>query len=160
MRLANWLIRLGALILVLTGLAHAMGELSGPPQARNDTERQLLDLMTHYEFDIAGRTLTTGRIVSGYSWFMAATLVIIGVGAFFMMRGAATHSAKRTVAGFLVTFSAAIFVIAVIFWFIIPIAMIGLAFTCFAGGFLASLRAPCDRSTITAPIGRIASADS
>jgi len=160
MRLANWMIRVGALILVLTGLAHAMGELSGPPEARNDTEHQLLDLMAHYEFDIAGRTLTTGRIVSGYSWFMAATLVLIGVGTFFLMRGASTSEAKRTVAGFLVAFSATIFAIAAIFWFIIPIAMIGLAFGCFAAGFLALLRAKREEGTIATPIGRIASADS
>src|SRR5277367_2022127 len=66
----------GGVWLVLIGLVHALS-LIGKQVPANDTERQLLELMTNYRFDLMGSTRSMGELLRGFSVsFMLAGLFI------------------------------------------------------------------------------------
>ena len=56
----------GAVVLILLGAAHSMS-LIGKMTPTNETERQLLDLMTTYRFNLAGSMRTMDNLFRGFS---------------------------------------------------------------------------------------------
>ena len=61
---------------MLIGLVHALS-LIGKQVPANDTERQLLELMTNYRFDLMGSMRSMGELFRGFSVsFMLAALVM------------------------------------------------------------------------------------
>jgi hypothetical protein len=66
----------GAVWLLLIGAGHSLS-LLGTPVAANDTERQLLDLMAHYKFNVMGSMRSMDNFLRGFSIsFMLAALVM------------------------------------------------------------------------------------
>jgi len=76
----NWgrrLFQTGAVVLVLLGLVHSLSLFEKPVPA-NDTEKQLLDLMANYKFNLMGSARSMADLMRGFSAsFMLAAL---GVG--------------------------------------------------------------------------------
>ncbi len=72
------LFKTGAVVLVLLGLVHSISLIEKLVPA-NDTERQLLDLMNTYRFDLMGSARSMADLLQGFSIsFMVAAL---GLGA-------------------------------------------------------------------------------
>jgi hypothetical protein len=66
----------GAVWLLLLGAVHSLS-LLGTPVAVNDTEKQLLDLMAHYKFNVMGSMRSMDNFLRGFSIsFMLAALVM------------------------------------------------------------------------------------
>ena len=128
------------MLLVLTGLAHALGQLRGPEMAANDTEQTLLALMTNYEFDMLGRKLTLMTVMVGFGWMFSVAFLMQGVGGLVLMRGSWNDVALlRRLAVLNLIFLVLALLIAVIFFPPPPIAFIMAAIPCFA---LAVMHAP------------------
>lgn len=56
----------GATFLLLLGAVHALS-LFGKPVPANDTERQLLDLMSNYKFNVMGSMRSMDNFMRGFS---------------------------------------------------------------------------------------------
>jgi hypothetical protein len=68
------LFKLGGVVRVLLGLVHAIS-LFEKLVAANDTEKQLLDLMTNYKFNLMGASRSMNDLLRGFSIsFMLAAL--------------------------------------------------------------------------------------
>lgn len=68
------LFKTGAILLVVIGLVHSLSLLQKQVPA-NDTERQLLDLMSNYKFDLMGSMRSMDDLLHGFSIsFMLASL--------------------------------------------------------------------------------------
>jgi hypothetical protein len=72
------LFKAGAVELVLLGLVHSLS-LFGKKVTGNDSERQLLDLMTNYKFVLMGSTLTMEGFLRGFSISFLIAMLGIGV---------------------------------------------------------------------------------
>ncbi|HLW84942.1 MAG TPA: hypothetical protein VKR60_06965 [Candidatus Sulfotelmatobacter sp.] len=68
----------GAVALILLGLVHSLS-LIGKPIAANDTERQLLDLMSNYKFDLMGSMRSMDNFMRGFSINFAIAMVGLGL---------------------------------------------------------------------------------
>lgn len=73
------LFRIGAAWLILLGLVHSIS-LIKPLAPANDTERQLLDLMVNYKFNLMGSMRSMMDLFRGFS--IAFMLAALGLGAF------------------------------------------------------------------------------
>jgi hypothetical protein len=68
------LFKTGAVLVVLLGLVHSISLFQKMAPA-NDTERQLLDLMTNYKFDLMGSQRSMMDLLRGFSTsFMVSAL--------------------------------------------------------------------------------------
>lgn len=131
---------IGCVLLVLTGLAHALGQLAGPAPAGNDTEKTLVELMTTYEFNMLGRHLTLMTVMVGFGWMFSVAFLMQGVGGLVLMRGSWNDVALvRRLAALNLIFLVLALLVAVIFFPQPPIAFIVAAIPCFA---LAVMHAP------------------
>jgi hypothetical protein len=66
----------GAILLVILGLVHSLSLIKAPVPS-NGTERQLLDLMSNYKFDLMGSERSMDNLLRGFSIsFMLAALVL------------------------------------------------------------------------------------
>src|ERR1700683_3163808 len=72
------LFKTGAGFLLLLGLVHSLSLFNQNVPA-NDTERQLLDLMTNYKFTVMGSVRTMNDFMRGFS--IAFMLAAFGLGA-------------------------------------------------------------------------------
>jgi hypothetical protein len=68
----------GALLLIVMGLVHSLSLVKAPVPS-NDTERQLLDLMFNYRFNLLGSLRSMQDLMTGYS--IAFLLAALGLGA-------------------------------------------------------------------------------
>jgi hypothetical protein len=75
---ARRLFKLGGVVLVLLGLVHAISLFEKPVPA-NDTEKQLLDLMTNYKFNLMGSSRSMNDLLRGFS--ISFMLAALGFGA-------------------------------------------------------------------------------
>ena len=83
----------GAVWLLVLGLVHSLS-LLGTPVPANDTERQLLDLMSHYQFNVMGSMRSMDNFMRGFSIsFMLATLVMGSLD--LVLRGESAGLLKR-----------------------------------------------------------------
>jgi uncharacterized membrane protein len=83
----------GAILLIVMGLVHSLSLIKGPV-ASNETERQLLDLMSNYKLDLLGSMRSMENLMTGFSIsFMFAAL---GFGALdIVLRRERTQLIKR-----------------------------------------------------------------
>jgi hypothetical protein len=72
------LFTIGAVVLVLLGLVHSLSLFEKPVPA-NDTERQLLDLMSNYKFNVMGSMRSWDNFIRGFS--ISFMLSALGLGA-------------------------------------------------------------------------------
>ena len=68
----------GSILLILAGLAHSLSLLQNPVPA-NDTERQLMDLMSNYHINIMGSMRSMDDFMRGFS--IAFMLAMFAIGA-------------------------------------------------------------------------------
>lgn len=68
----------GAILLIVMGLVHSLSLVKAPVPS-NDTERQLLDLMSDYKFDLLGSMRSMQNLMTGFS--ISFMLAALGLGA-------------------------------------------------------------------------------
>lgn len=87
------LFKLGGVLLVLLGLVHAISLFEKLVPA-NDSEKQLLDLMTNYKFNLMGSSRSMNDLLRGFSIsFMLAALSFGGLD--LVLSGERTALLKR-----------------------------------------------------------------
>jgi hypothetical protein len=126
----------GAVWLVLLGLVHSLS-LIGSPQPANETERQLLDLMSNYKFSLMGSMRSMDNLVRGFSIsFMLGSLAL----------GALDWTLRRERAGLLkrvavvnAVWLAAMTLVSLRYFFAVPTSFLAVALLVFT---LASIKLP------------------
>jgi hypothetical protein len=71
------LFKLGGAFLILMGLVHSIS-LFQNMAATNDTEKQLIDLMNNYRFDMMGSLRNMAELLRGFS--VAFMITVLGLG--------------------------------------------------------------------------------
>jgi hypothetical protein len=83
----------GAILLLLMGLVHSLSFINAPVPA-NETERQLLDLMSNYKFNLLGSMRSMNNLMTGFS--ISFMLAALGFGALdFVLRREPSQLLKR-----------------------------------------------------------------
>jgi hypothetical protein len=132
------LFKTGAVLLVVLGLVHSLSLFHQNTPA-NDTEKQLLDLMTNYQFDLMGSMRTMSGLVRGFSIsFMLGVLALAALD--LLLAGERTGLLKR-VAMVNAIWLAAMSTVAVRYFFILPLSFLATAMVIFA---LAWLKLPSE----------------
>lgn len=123
----------GAVWLLVLGLVHSLS-LLGKPSPANETERQLLDLMSHYQFNIMGSMRSMDNFLRGFSIsFMLATLVM---GAINLTLRRERPSLLKRIAMVNATWLAAMTAVSVRYFFIVPESFLIIALLIFALAWL------------------------
>jgi hypothetical protein len=132
------LFKAGAVLLVVLGLVHSLSLFHQNIPA-NDTEKQLLDLMTNYQFDLMGSMRTMSGLLRGFS--ISFMLSALALGALdLLVAGERTGLLKR-VAMVNAIWLAAMCAVAVRYFFILPLSFLATAMVIFA---LAWLKLPSE----------------
>ncbi len=79
------LFKTGAWVLILLGLAHSLSLFQKPLPA-NDIEKQLLDLMDGYKFNLLGSLRSMADLLQGFSASFAVAALCLGVLALLLSR--------------------------------------------------------------------------
>jgi len=82
---ARRLFAFGAFWLLLIGLVHSLSLIKNLVPA-NDTERQLIDLMTNYKFNLMGTMRSMDNLFRGFSIAFMLAALALGAIAFFLRR--------------------------------------------------------------------------
>jgi len=83
----------GAILLIVMGLVHSLSLIKAPSPA-NETERQLLDLMSNYRFSLMGSMRSMQNLMTGFS--IAFMFAALGLGAVdFALRRERSELLKR-----------------------------------------------------------------
>jgi hypothetical protein len=128
----------GALLLVLLGLAHSLSPFEKPVPA-NETERQLLDLMANYKFNLMGSVRSMADLLRGFSvTFMLAAL---GIGALDLLLSRERAGMLKRVAIINVIWLAVMTAVSLRYFFAAPTSFLGAALLIFA---LAWLKLPSE----------------
>lgn len=122
----------GCVVLALMGIAHLAGSLQQPPP-RDETERQLLDLMTSYRMDLVGTQRSMMEIFKGFSHFFEVAALGMALTGFMLAIGSVRDARvlRRVSIAYVVTLGFGL-VISLTHWFIIPTSFIGAAMVLFA----------------------------
>lgn len=134
-------LKIGCYLAFLSAALHMAGHLMGPQPPANDTERQLLDLMTTYRFAMpGGSTRSMMEFMNGFSLALALFLSTMGgVGVIVAKRAAEDQVLMLGIARTLAAASAVLLVISLTHFFIVPTICLAACAVCFA---MASVRAP------------------
>jgi hypothetical protein len=83
----------GAILLIILGLVHSLSLIKALVPS-NDTERQLLDLMSNYKFDLMGSQRSMDNLFRGFS--ISFMLAALGLGVLdLVLRRERTQLLKR-----------------------------------------------------------------
>lgn len=122
----------GCVVLLLMAVAHFAASFQQPPP-RDETERQLLELITAYRMDLEGTPRSMMEIFKGFSHFfevasfgMALTGLMLAIGS---VRDA--RVLRRVSIAYVVTLGFGL-VISLTHWFIVPTLFLGAAMVLFA----------------------------
>jgi len=130
--------RIGSYLLLITGVLHTIGQLQGlKPQ--NETEKQLINLMTNYEMHIGSETVTMMGLFTGFDWFFTLLLFWTGALSLILSYKLKDHPALKTVSLLNAVGLALGLVLCIKFFFSIPTICVSLCFLSFA---LATWRLP------------------
>jgi hypothetical protein len=128
----------GAVILVLLGLVHSLS-LIKPPVPANDTERQLLELMTSYKFNLMGSVRSLADLERGFS--ISFMLSVLGLGVLDLLLARERPAQLRRLALINTIWLGAMTVNSLRYFFLAPTAFLVAALLLFA---LAWLNPPAD----------------
>ena len=132
------LFKTGAVVLVLVGLVHALSLFEKPVPA-NDTERQLLDLMANYKFNLMGSARSMADLMRGFSVsFMVAAL---GLGVLDLLLSRERPGLLKRVALINAIWLAAMTAVSLHYFFVVPTSFLAAALLIFA---LAWLKLPAE----------------
>lgn len=134
------LFQAGAVELVVLGLVHSLS-LFGKQAATNDSERQLLELMSNYKFMVMGTARTMGEFLRGFSISFMVAMLGLGVLSLVLMRERAGLLKRVALVNAIVL--AALTASAVRYFFVLPISFLALGLVLFA---LACLRLPGEKA--------------
>ena len=132
------LFKTGAVVLVLVGLVHSLSLFEKPVPA-NDTERQLLDLMANYKFNLMGSARSMADLMRGFSVsFMVAAL---GLGVLDLLLSRERSGLLKRVALINAIWLAAMTAVSLHYFFVVPTSFLAAAWLIFA---LAWLKLPAE----------------
>ena len=134
------LFKTGGVWLLLVGLVHGISLLRKMTPA-NDTERQLLDLMTNYKFNLPGSLRSMNELMRGFSIVFMLSALVMGVLA-LLLSGERDALLKR-VAAVTTVWLVLVTAISLHYFFIVPTAFLAVALLLFA---LAWLKLPGSRN--------------
>jgi hypothetical protein len=127
------LFKTGAMWLVLLGLVHGISLLQKPAPV-NDTERQLLDLMTGYKFNLLGSFRSMDNLLRGFSiTFMLGALV---TGALALLLSGERAALLKRVALVNTIWLILVLAVSLHYFFIIPTSFLAVALLLFALAWL------------------------
>ena len=127
------LFKTGAMWLVLLGLVHGISLLQKPAPV-NDTERQLLDLMTGYKFYLLGSFRSMDNLLRGFSiTFMLGALV---TGALALLLSGERAALLKRVALVNTIWLILVLAVSLHYFFIIPTSFLAVALLLFALAWL------------------------
>src|SRR5713101_4373733 len=134
------LFKTGAVALLLLGLVHSLSLFQKRVPA-NDTERQLLDLMSNYKFNLMGSFRSMAEMLRGFSVsFMMAAL---GFGVFDLLLSRERAGLLKRVALINIIWLATMTAVSLHYFFIVPTSFLAATLLIFA---LAWLKLPADRT--------------
>jgi hypothetical protein len=129
----------GAVVLILLGMAHSLS-LFAPMTPTNDTERQLLSLMTNYKFNLAGSPRTMDNLLRGFSICFMVGAAALGALDLALLRERA--GLLKRIALINAIWLLVLTTVSLRYFFIIPTTFLVVALLLFA---LACLKLPSDR---------------
>src|SRR4029450_6474362 len=132
------LFKAGAVMLVLLGLAHSLSLFQRPVPA-NDTEKQLLELMANYKFNLLGSSRSMDDLIYGFS--VAFMLAAFGLGVFDLLLSRERAGLLKRVAGINTIWLAAMTVVSLRYFFVAPTSFLAAGLLIFA---LAWLKLPTE----------------
>lgn len=107
----------GAVWLLLLGMVHSTS-LFQKPHPANETERQLLDLMNTYHFNLMGSSRTMSELVRGFSASFAVAALAFGLLDLFLSRESAALLKRVAVVNAL--WLATMIIISLVYFFVVP----------------------------------------
>jgi hypothetical protein len=128
----------GAVVLVLLGLVHSLS-LFGKPFPANDTERQLLDLMANYKFNLMGSARSMADLMRGFS--VAFMVAALGLGVLDLLVSRERAGLLKRVALINTIWLAAMTAVSLHYFFAAPTSFLAAALLIFA---LAWLKLPAE----------------
>ena len=127
------LFKLGGVVLVLLGSVHAISLFEKLVPA-NDTEKQLLDLMTSYRFNLMGSSRSMNDLLRGFS--ISFMLAALGFGALDLVLSGERSGLLKRVALVNAIWLAAMTAISVHYFFVAPTAFLVVALLIFVLAWL------------------------
>jgi hypothetical protein len=127
------LFKLGGAVLVLLGSVHAISLFEKLVPA-NDTEKQLLDLMTSYRFNLMGSSRSMNDLLRGFS--ISFMLAALGFGALDLVLSGERSGLLKRVALVNAIWLAAMTAISVHYFFVAPTAFLVVALLIFVLAWL------------------------
>jgi hypothetical protein len=118
---------------LLLGLVHSLS-LFGKPVPANDTERQLLDLMSNYKFNVMGSMRTMDNFLRGFS--ISFMLGVLGLGALDLAICRERAGLLKRVALVNTLWLAAMLAVSLRYFFIFPTSFLATALLIFAAAWL------------------------
>jgi hypothetical protein len=134
------LFKAGALWLLVLGAVHSTSLLIKQVPA-NDTERQILDLMTSYRFNLMGSLRSMSDLMRGFS--VAFMLAPLAFGTLDLMLSRERAGLLKRVALVQIIWLAAMIVVALRYFFAVPLSFLAVTLLIFA---LAWRKLPADAS--------------
>jgi hypothetical protein len=134
------LFKAGALWLLILGAVHSTSLFIKQVPA-NDTERQILDLMTSYRFNLSGSLRSMSDLMRGFS--VAFMLAPLAFGVLDLVLSRERAGLLKRVALVQIIWLAAMIVVALRYFFAVPLSFLVVALLIFA---LAWLKLPADAS--------------
>ena len=135
------LFKAGAVALLVLGLVHSLSQLRDPVPA-NDTEKQLLGLMSSYKFNLMGSIRSMAGMLRGFS--ISFMLAALGFGVFDWALSRERAGLLKRAALINILWLAAMTAISLHYFFIVPTSFLGTALIIFV---LAWLKLPADGTT-------------
>jgi hypothetical protein len=135
------LFKTGAVALVLLGLVHSLS-LFQKQVPSNDTERQLLDLMSNYKFDLIGSVRSMGDLMRGFS--VSFMVAVLGFGVFDLSLCGERAGLLKRVALINIIWLATMTAVSLHYFFAAPTSFLAAALLIFV---LAWLKLPAEGST-------------
>ena len=111
------LFKVGGIALLIIGAVHSISLFQKLLPA-NDTEKQLLDLMSNYKFDLAGSLRSMDNLLTGFS--MSFMLAALAFGTFDLLLSRERAGLLKRVALMNILWLAAMTAVSLRFFFIVP----------------------------------------
>lgn len=135
------LFKAGAVALLVLGLVHSLSLLRDPVPA-NDTEKQLLGLMSSYKFNLLGSIRTMAGMLRGFS--VSFMLAALGFGVFDLALTREREGLLKRAALINIAWLAAMTAISLHYFFIVPTSFLGTTLLIF---IVAWLKLPAEGTT-------------
>ena len=133
----------GAVLLVVLGLLHSVSLIMKQVPA-NDTERQLLDLMGNYKFDLMGSVRSMADLRKGFD--ISFMLGAIGLGVLDLLLSGERAGLLKRVVLFNTVWLAAMTAVSLVYFFVLPTSFLVVALLMFALAWL-KLRGAAQENT-------------